>query len=115
MAQNRMWEIVSSSPVVVFSKTYCGYCRRVKELLTQAGAVYKAIDLDLERDGDLMQMELVEWTGGGTVPNLFIGGKHVGGFDDVFWKFQEGTLTGLLVDAGTITNNYCNSAQLNSM
>ncbi|KAJ0099632.1 hypothetical protein Patl1_20629 [Pistacia atlantica] len=37
MALNKVKEIVTSFPVVMFSKTYCGYCRRAKELLTQLG------------------------------------------------------------------------------
>ncbi|KAK9993734.1 hypothetical protein SO802_023437 [Lithocarpus litseifolius] len=49
MALNKAKEIVSSNPVVVFSKTYCGYCKRVKQLLTQLGASYKIIELDEER------------------------------------------------------------------
>ncbi|KAK1549153.1 hypothetical protein Q3G72_026748 [Acer saccharum] len=36
------------NPVVVFSKTYCGYCQRVKQLLTQLGATYKLLELDEE-------------------------------------------------------------------
>ncbi|KAK9998717.1 hypothetical protein SO802_018320 [Lithocarpus litseifolius] len=48
MALNKAKEIVSSNPVVVFSKTYCGYCKRVKQLLTQLGASYKIIELDEE-------------------------------------------------------------------
>ncbi|CAH8304555.1 unnamed protein product [Eruca vesicaria subsp. sativa] len=34
------------SEVVVFSKTYCGYCQRVKQLLTQLGATFKVLELD---------------------------------------------------------------------
>uniref|UniRef100_A0A803PA99 Glutaredoxin domain-containing protein n=1 Tax=Cannabis sativa TaxID=3483 RepID=A0A803PA99_CANSA len=48
MALNKAKEIVSSHPVVVFSKTYCGYCERVKQLLTQVGASYKVFELDEE-------------------------------------------------------------------
>ncbi|KAH0975493.1 hypothetical protein GBA52_017392 [Prunus armeniaca] len=41
MAVSKVKTIVNSNPVVVFSKTYCGYCKRVKQLLTQLGATYK--------------------------------------------------------------------------
>lgn len=70
--------IVSSNPVVVFSKTYCGYCTRVKQLLSQLGATFKVIELDQESDGNEVQQALLEWTGQRTVPNVFIGGEHVG-------------------------------------
>ncbi|KAH9648025.1 glutaredoxin-C1 [Citrus sinensis] len=79
MALNKAEAIVSSCPVVVFSKTYCGYCRRVKQLLTQLGASYKAIELGEEREGEEIQSALTAWTGQRTVPNVFIGGKHIGG------------------------------------
>ncbi|XP_044485984.1 glutaredoxin-C1 isoform X2 [Mangifera indica] len=38
-------DIAASAPVVVFSKTYCGYCARVKQLLTKLGATYKVMEV----------------------------------------------------------------------
>ncbi|KAF3671829.1 Glutaredoxin [Capsicum annuum] len=52
MALTKAKQIVSSNPVVVFSKTYCGYCTRVKQLLSQLGATFKVIELDRERSGE---------------------------------------------------------------
>ncbi|KAH7510614.1 hypothetical protein FEM48_Zijuj05G0072500 [Ziziphus jujuba var. spinosa] len=109
MALEKAKQIVNSNPVVVFSKTYCGYCKRVKQLLTQLGASYKVIELDEESDGSEIQSELAKWTGQSTVPNVFIGGKHIGGCDSVLEKHQAGLLVPLLTDAGAITKN---SAQL---
>ncbi|MBA0719079.1 hypothetical protein Golax_006786 [Gossypium laxum] len=48
MALDKVKHIVSSTPVVVISKTYCGYCNRVKQLFAQLKASYKAIELDQE-------------------------------------------------------------------
>ncbi|KAE9587407.1 putative thioredoxin-disulfide reductase [Lupinus albus] len=109
MALNKAKEIASSSSVVVFSKTYCGYCKRVKNLLTQLAAAYKVIELDEESDGRDIQLALAEWTGLRTVPNVFIGGKHIGGCDLVLEKHRAGQLVPLLNDAGAIASN---SAQL---
>ncbi|KAK2993226.1 hypothetical protein RJ640_005194 [Escallonia rubra] len=109
MALAKAKQIVSSNPVVVFSKTYCGYCERVKQLFSQLGASYKVIELDEEGDGSEMQAALAQWTGQSTVPNVFIGGKHVGGSDVVLEKHREGKLVPMLIDAGAIANN---SAQL---
>ncbi|CAI9112668.1 OLC1v1013141C1 [Oldenlandia corymbosa var. corymbosa] len=109
MALSKVKQIVSSNPVVVFSKTYCGYCKRVKQLLSQLGAAYKVIELDEESDGTEMQAALAEWTGLRTVPNVFVGGKHIGGCDTVTGKHQMGELVPLLTEAGAIANN---SAQL---
>ncbi|CAL0305099.1 unnamed protein product [Lupinus luteus] len=104
MALNKAKEIASSYPVVVFSKTYCGYCKRVKDLLIQLGASYKVIELDEESDGGDIQVALAEWTGLRTVPNVFIGGKHIGGCDTVLEKHQAGQLVPLLNEAGAIVN-----------
>ncbi|KAL6518818.1 hypothetical protein OROHE_017571 [Orobanche hederae] len=79
MALSKAKEIVSTNPVVVFSKTYCPYCVTVKDLLTKLGATFKAIELNTESDGSEIQAALGEWTGQRTVPNVFIGGKHIGG------------------------------------
>ncbi|NP_001275104.1 glutaredoxin [Solanum tuberosum] len=98
-------QIVSSNPVVVFSKTYCGYCTRVKQLLSQLGATFKVIELDQESDGDEVQQALLEWTRQRTVPNVFIGGEHVGGCDSVLEKHQQGKLLPMLKDAAAIPNN----------
>ncbi|GLU20736.1 hypothetical protein SLE2022_369190 [Rubroshorea leprosula] len=104
-ALNKSKEIVSSCPVVVFSKTYCGYCNRVKQLLTQLGASYKVIELNNESDGGDVQAALAQWTGLSTVPNVFIGGKHIGGCDTVVAKHQAGELMNLLTNAGAFPNS----------
>ncbi|KAJ8536473.1 hypothetical protein K7X08_034874 [Anisodus acutangulus] len=105
MALTKAKQIVSSNPVVVFSKTYCGYCTRVKQLLSQLGATFKVIELDRESDGDEVQQALLEWTGQRTVPNVFIGGEHVGGCDSVLAKHQQGKLLPMLKDAAAVPNN----------
>ncbi|XP_049348512.1 glutaredoxin-like, partial [Solanum verrucosum] len=87
------------------SKTYCGYCTRVKQLLSQLGATFKVIELDQESDGDEVQQALLEWTRQRTVPNVFIGGEHVGGCDSVLEKHQQGKLLPMLKDAAAIPNN----------
>ncbi|TKY73516.1 Glutaredoxin-C1 protein [Spatholobus suberectus] len=108
-ALNKAKEIVSSAPVIVFNKTYCGYCKRVKDLFKQLGATYKVVELDIESDGGEIHSALVEWTGLRTVPNVFIGGKHIGGCDSVLEKHRADQLVPLLNDAGAIASN---SAQL---
>lgn len=101
-AADKAKEVASSAPVVVFSKTYCGYCQRVKRLLTQLGVSYKVVELDKEGDGDVVQSALADWTGLRTVPNVFIGGNHIGGCDSVTEKHQAGQLVPLLRSAGAV-------------
>ncbi|KAL3526404.1 hypothetical protein ACH5RR_011060 [Cinchona calisaya] len=102
MALPKAKEIVSSNPVVVFSKSYCPFCVNVKELLNQVGASFKAIELDTEADGVEIQAALAEWTAQKTVPNVFIGGKHIGGCDATTAMHQSGKLVPLLTEAGAV-------------
>lgn len=97
---------VKSSPVVIFSKTYCPYCTRAKALLRDAGSQFDNYveadvhELDAMGDrGAAIQDHLMEQTGQRTVPNIFIGGKHVGGCDSVQSMAQAGELDGALHEA----------------
>ncbi|XP_047338139.1 glutaredoxin-like [Impatiens glandulifera] len=114
MALSKAKDIVNSTPVVVFSKTYCGYCARVKQLFSQLGANYKTIEMDVESDGKETQAALAEWTGQTTVPNVFIGGKHVGGCDKVMHKHKAGLLVPLLTEAGAFPSKSENASSSSS-
>ena len=105
MALAKAKEIVASAPVVVFSKTHCPFCVRVKQLFAQLGASIKAIELDVESDGSELQSALAEWTGQRTVPNVFINGKHIGGCDDTVALNNGGKLVALLTEAGAIASS----------
>ncbi|KAM7273696.1 hypothetical protein ACFE04_028360 [Oxalis oulophora] len=102
IALNKAKQIINSHPVVVFSKTYCPYCTRVKQLFAQLGAKFHIVELNEQSDGSDIQAALAEWTGQRTVPNVFIQGNHIGGCDSVMAKNQEGTLMKLLKEAGAI-------------
>eukprot|EP01094_Clydonella_sp_ATCC50884_P014265 TRINITY_DN2464_c0_g1_i1.p1 TRINITY_DN2464_c0_g1~~TRINITY_DN2464_c0_g1_i1.p1 ORF type:complete len:138 (-),score=39.94 TRINITY_DN2464_c0_g1_i1:25-438(-) len=82
--------------VVVFSKTYCPYCRRAKELLEGAKAGAHVVELDVHPLGRQLQNYLLEKTGQRTVPNVFIGGKHIGGSDKVGNLHSSGELAQLI-------------------
>ncbi|KAK7373230.1 hypothetical protein VNO80_06629 [Phaseolus coccineus] len=105
MALAKAKEIVSSNPVVVFSKTYCSFCVQVKQLFASLGATYKLVEMDVEPDGADIQAALLEWTGQRTVPNVFIGGKHIGGCDNTTDLHNQGKLVPLLTSAGAITKS----------
>ncbi|KAG4940595.1 Glutaredoxin [Glycine soja] len=105
MALPKAKEIVSSNSVVVFSKTYCPFCVDVKKLFGDLGANYKAIELDTESDGKELQAALVEWTGQRTVPNVFIGGNHIGGCDSTTALHTQGKLVPLLISAGAVAKS----------
>ena len=82
--------------VVMYSTAVCPYCQRGEMLLKQRGVneIEKIrIDLDpAQRD------QMIEKTGRRTVPQIFIGDRHVGGFDDLAALDRDGGLAPLLAD-----------------
>ncbi|CAI5711043.1 unnamed protein product [Peronospora destructor] len=83
---------IAASPVVVYSKSSCPYCTKTKSLLTQLGAKYEVVELDQISDGREQQDALKEITGQSTVPNVFVGGKSIGGNSDVHKLHKDGNL-----------------------
>ena len=81
-------------PVKIYTTTSCGYCVRAKDLLTRKGVKYE--ELDVTGD-DEMRSKLVEMSGGQrTVPQIFIGDTHVGGYSDLARLESEGRLDPML-------------------
>lgn len=82
------------NPVVMYSSAVCPYCLRAEALLKArgVGSIEKVrIDLDpVRRD------EMVARTGRRTVPQIFIGETHIGGFDELSALDREGKLVPLL-------------------
>lgn len=86
------------NPVVVYSKDYCPYCTAAKNLLTQKGAGYT--EIDLTQKPELRDDMIKKANGRTTVPQIFVGQTHVGGFDDMKALDEEGKLDGLLFPQG---------------
>ena len=82
--------------VVMYSTAVCPYCQRAEMLLKQRGVTeIEKIRIDLEpAQRDLM----IEKTGRRTVPQIFIGDRHVGGFDDLAALDRDGGLVPLLAN-----------------
>lgn len=78
-------DAIKSSNVMVFSTSTCPYCMQVKTLFSDLGVEYKAWNLDQIPNGQEIRVWLLKETGQRTVPNVFIGGKHVGGCDGKSW------------------------------
>ncbi|ODM92618.1 Thioredoxin reductase 3 [Orchesella cincta] len=90
--------LISENSVIVFSKTFCPFCTKVKNLLTDLGVQFKVIELDtMEADeGAKWQEALLAKSGQRTVPNVYIRGQHIGGSSDVFQAFDENRLLPLI-------------------
>ncbi|KAI9994382.1 hypothetical protein PInf_010992 [Phytophthora infestans] len=93
---------IAASPVVVYSKSYCRYCTKTKTLLTELGAKYEVVELDQIEGGSEQQDALEDLTGQGTVPNVFVAGKSIGGNSDVHKLHKTGNLEPLLKDSGAL-------------
>ena len=80
--------------VTVYTTTYCGFCARTKDLLRRKGVPYEEIDVTTD---DAMRAKLVEMSGGlRTVPQVWVGELHVGGYSDLARLDTEGKLDDLL-------------------
>ncbi|XP_027060515.1 uncharacterized protein [Pocillopora verrucosa] len=94
---------VKDNKVVVYSKTYCPFCKKAKDALKAAGLKdYLLVELDERDDGDEFQDALQKITGGRSVPRVFIGGTFVGGGDDVQGLQNKGQLKPKLENAGAL-------------
>lgn len=80
--------------VEIYTKDWCPYCVRAKRLLVESGA--EMVEYPVDMGGD-KKGEMVKRAGGRTtVPQIFIGGTHIGGCDDLFSLERSGRLAELL-------------------
>jgi glutaredoxin 3 len=87
---------MADARVIVYSTPFCGYCSAAKRLLKEKGAEFMEIDVMFDsghRD------EMMERSGRRTVPQIFIDGRHIGGFDDLNALDENGELDRLLAAA----------------
>jgi glutaredoxin 3 len=80
--------------VEIYTQDWCGYCARAKQLFDRKGVAYTEIDAPR---GSAARDEAHTRSGGRTtVPQIFIGGNHIGGCDELMALEQAGTLDTLL-------------------
>lgn len=80
--------------IIIYSKDYCPYCVRAKNLLLQKKQTFTEIKIDLHPE---LRGEMISKSNGRTtVPQIFINGQHVGGCDDLYALEHQGTLDELL-------------------
>ena len=80
--------------VELYTTNTCGFCHAAKRLLTAKGVSFAEVSLNAqpERRAEMMQRA----NGGRTVPQIFIGTTHVGGYDDIHALEAAGKLDALL-------------------
>ena len=79
--------------VRIYSSAYCGYCHAAKRLLAQKGIEYDEISVD---QNPQLRAEAMQRSGQRTVPQIWIGDTHVGGYTDLAALEQSGELDSLL-------------------
>ena len=80
--------------VVMYTTGFCPYCSRAEMLLNQRGVTeIEKIRIDVDTEQRTLMMER---TGRRTVPQIYIGETHVGGFDDLSALDRDGKLMPLL-------------------
>ena len=80
--------------VVMYAKPSCPYCQMAAHLLHSKNISYKVIDI---RGSRLLRLEMESKSGRNTVPQIFIGDHHVGGYDDLSAADARGEIDSLLL------------------
>jgi len=89
------------NPVVLFALEWCEFCWSVRKMFAHYDIPYRSIDLDSvayqeDNKGGKIRKALEADTGLKTIPQIYIGGQHVGGATDLFDGMKDGTVTKLL-------------------
>ena len=88
---------MSAPEVVLYTTAICPYCERAKRLLAKKGAAWREVRVD--REPAQLAAMLERSAGRRSVPQIFIGARHVGGFDELAELELEGGLDALLAGA----------------
>lgn len=83
----------NSPQIEMYTAEYCGFCLRARALLRNKGANWQEIHVDHDA---ALRMAMVERSGRRTVPQIFIDGRHIGGYDELFALERSGELDKLL-------------------
>jgi glutaredoxin 3 len=73
----------------MYTTVWCGYCVRAKALLQSKGIEFEEITLD---DDPTFRQQLLEHTGGWTVPQILIDGEPIGGYTELWQLDKSGRL-----------------------
>jgi glutaredoxin 3 len=88
---------VTPTAVTLYVTDWCPYCQRAKNLLTQKNVVFSEKNVD---DQPELREEMIARSNRRTVPQIFIGDRHIGGCDELFALEHSGELDRLIQGAG---------------
>jgi cysteine synthase A len=89
------------NPVVLFAMEWCEFCWSVRKMFAEYGISYRSVDLDSVTDqednkGGKIRKAIEAHTGLKTIPQIFVGGEHIGGATETFDAVKDGSLQKLL-------------------
>ena len=91
---------INSTKVIMYSKSSCPFCTTAKGVFAQMNVDYTLVELNQVPNGSAIQNTLAEITRQRTVPNIFIGGQHVGGCSELQAGVSNGSVQNKLEAAG---------------
>ncbi|KAL8244698.1 hypothetical protein R6Q59_010956 [Mikania micrantha] len=94
--------MVSSRPVVIFSRSSCSMCHTIKTLLLEFGVNPAIYELDEMTKGPEIEQSLLRLGPNPIVPAVFIGGKFVGGANEIIGLHLQRSLQPMLKNAGAL-------------
>ena len=91
----------TNNPVVLFALEWCEFCWSVRKMFAHYDIPYRSVDLDsvayqADNWGGQIRKALEADTGLKTIPQIYIGGQHVGGATDLFDGMKDGSVATLL-------------------
>jgi cysteine synthase len=97
--------LIRDEPVLMFALEWCEFCWSVRKLFSRLGIQYRSIDLDsvayqADDQGGRIRTVLARRTGSPTIPQIFIGGRHVGGCTELFNSWRDGSIPQRLTELG---------------
>jgi glutaredoxin 3 len=84
---------MTAAPIVIYLKSWCPYCSRARALLQLKQVSVQEIDIEAQPE---RRAEMIQRSGQSTVPQIFIGERHIGGCDDLLALEAAGGLDPLL-------------------
>lgn len=72
--------------ITIYSKSYCPYCKGAKQILRSKGASFTEIDVEFDHAA---RQEMINRSGRLTVPQIFFGNTHIGGYDDLVKHYSN--------------------------
>nr|CAB3267403.1 thioredoxin reductase 3 [Phallusia mammillata] len=97
---------IKENVVMVFSKTTCPFCAKVKALFSSLQVPFQVFEVDQVANTAEIQEELFKISGLKTVPNVYVNGQHIGGCDATLKAHNEGRLLPMIQSQPTQTYDY---------